>query len=538
MSKHYTLLALVLVFLIPVALVVADGTDILDNYVAGTGAGENLETDSAGVRASGNVFVGRNAGNADTTGSANVGVGYRALPNLTTGIGNIALGYIAGESVTTGSHGLFITNRYYPTYGIFGDFATGYFGINNTTPISALDVTGAVKADSLNVLGAVNITGDIAITGGLAIVGTAGVTGDLTVSGTITGATTADIDSLTVANLKVSGASAKGIDFAAKSMVPGDPDYTWIAMGTWNDALTIRGQTDHFVPLQAHLHTRTNVAKDIAAARFRVDTDSTVTLAAIGNLQLRQSLAHNLASSAILNASVSIDDAVTVGSGSILGGYFSIEGSGAVTKAGGNDTTPLVAINNNTSDGSVDNVFRAAQNGTGTTVSEIIHVIASNGTATTGINFEETSGTITTDISLQNGETISNATDGQIAISGAFTGASILNVDVTTNTIIAATDYGKTYVFTDTGNKWTATLPTAASGGNMDFIVDVADSGLVTAADGDSLKVMVAGAWTKYKTLSAVASAFRLKATDTKWWYVTDGTINTGSTTNNTIVPY
>lgn len=120
-----TFISLFIAALLLGGVVWADGTDSKGNYFAGTGSGGSI-----------------------TSADANTGIGYYALPNLTTGRGNIAYGYMAGESVTTGSHGLFITNRFYPTYGFFGDFSTGYFGVNNTSPAVALDVTGAITASS------------------------------------------------------------------------------------------------------------------------------------------------------------------------------------------------------------------------------------------------------------------------------------------------------------------------------------------------------------------------------------------------------
>lgn len=184
-----------------------------------------------------------------------------------------------------------------------------------------------------------------------------------------------------------------------------DDDGPWINMGSWNTGIDITSQTDHFVPIQVHLDSQTSVAKDIACARFRVDTEAANTLTAVGCLQLRQNLAHNIASSAIINASINISDAVTVGSGSLLGGYFSTEGSGAVTKAGSNDCTTLVAVNNNTG-GGIDNVFIAMQNGTGTTVTDIIKAVAVHGTATNGINVVASGG------SIINGIVVTNATLG------------------------------------------------------------------------------------------------------------------------------
>jgi hypothetical protein len=186
----------------------------------------------------------------------------------------------------------------------------------------------------------------------------------------------------------ITGAS-KVINFA--NVTPGfaDADDAFIAIGTWNDGLDISSQSQHFVPIQVHLDSNTSVAKDIAAARLRVDTDVDNTLTAIGCLQLRQSIGHNVASSAILNASVSISGTPAVQTGSILGGYFSIEGSGVITKAGDNDCTPLVAVNNNTG-GGIDNVIVAMMNGTGTSVDEIVKIVCEHGTAKAGLDIEKT----------------------------------------------------------------------------------------------------------------------------------------------------
>jgi hypothetical protein len=200
-------------------------------------------------------------------------------------------------------------------------------------------------------------------------------------------------------------AITKGINFASAVAAMSDADDAFISIGTWNDAVVVGTQTAHFVPIQVHLHSAVSAAYDIAAARFRVDTSAANTANALGCLQLRQAIAHNVASSAILNASVSVDGAVAVQTGSLLGGYFSIEGTGAITKAGSNDCTPLVAVNNNTG-GGVDNVFIAMQNGNGTTVTEIVKVVAVHGTATVGLYIDADGGTVTSDIKLQSGSTI------------------------------------------------------------------------------------------------------------------------------------
>lgn len=164
-------IAIALLLLIPVA-VLADGTDVMLNYVAGTGAGENLETDATGSRANGNTFIGVNAGRADTTGNANVALGYQALSRLTSGIGNIGIGYLAGDSLTASSHLLRIQNGFYPAYGIFGTLSSGYFGINKV-PTRAWDVTGSAAASDSIIAPYVSATtsflgvfaGDMVVTG-------------------------------------------------------------------------------------------------------------------------------------------------------------------------------------------------------------------------------------------------------------------------------------------------------------------------------------------------------------------------------------
>lgn len=208
-----------------------------------------------------------------------------------------------------------------------------------------------------------------------------------------TGTTVSEIVKICTTNgtstvgLAFEGAMGKGINFAGATLANTDADDAFVAVGTWNDAYVVPAQGAHYVPIQVHLHSANSAAYDIAAARLRVDTAAANTANAVGCLQLRQSLAHNLASSAILNASVSVDGAVAVQTGSLLGGYFSIEGTGAVTKAGDNDITVLEAVCNNTG-GGIDNVFLALMNGTGRNVDEIVKIAVTNGTATTGIRFE------------------------------------------------------------------------------------------------------------------------------------------------------
>ena len=145
--KRY--LIFILLLLIPLGYAISQTTDVMDNYTAGTGAGATLETDATGFRAANNTYVGTYAGNADSTGRGNTGIGSGALRGITTGFGNTGLGMEAGRGLTTESYKLYIETGWYPGTGFYGDFSTGFFGINNTSPNVALDITGALAVSGV-----------------------------------------------------------------------------------------------------------------------------------------------------------------------------------------------------------------------------------------------------------------------------------------------------------------------------------------------------------------------------------------------------
>lgn len=119
---------------------------------------------------------GTDALTSETTGTDNAAFGLRALSSLTTGQGNTAFGPYAGRSSLTSNggiylgygagwnnttaHRLFIQTRFYPDYGIFGSLDTGYFGINNSSPTVAWDVTGDMK-----ISGTFTPSGDVMVDG-------------------------------------------------------------------------------------------------------------------------------------------------------------------------------------------------------------------------------------------------------------------------------------------------------------------------------------------------------------------------------------
>ena len=129
---------------------------LADNYKSGTDAGGKITTGDD------NYISGDWAGEYLTTGVGNTLIGQYAGHQLSTGKGNILLGYMGGYSLTTSNYKLYITNGFYPAYGIFGDFSTGYFGINNTSPTVALDITGSLLiSGTFGLTGVMTFTDDI-----------------------------------------------------------------------------------------------------------------------------------------------------------------------------------------------------------------------------------------------------------------------------------------------------------------------------------------------------------------------------------------
>ena len=215
-------------------------------------------------------------------------------------------------------------------------------------------------------------------------------------------------------------AVTKGINFA--SLTPAfNADNAYVAIGTWNAPITISSQTAHFVPIQVNLSSNTSVAADIAAARFRVNTAAANTLTAVNVLELRSSTGYNVGSHANLQASSNISDDMA-STGDFLVGYFSLQGTAGKTITCSNHVNVLEATNTFAGTG-VKNVSHFTNNGG--TVADILKLESLNSAvATNGFEIANTSGTIgsalrltgtyTTDIVLQHGETISNAVDGTI----------------------------------------------------------------------------------------------------------------------------
>jgi hypothetical protein len=113
--------------------------------------------------------------------------------------------------------------------------------------------------------------------------------------------------------IALSGTSmSKGIDFASATLVGDDADNAFISIGSWNDAYVVGTHTEHYVPIQVHLHSNTSVGKDIAAMRLRVDTSAANTLNYLSVQEIRSSVSHDCAAIGTFGAGLSIDDNMSV----------------------------------------------------------------------------------------------------------------------------------------------------------------------------------------------------------------------------------
>ena len=124
---------------------------VAENTKSGTGSLAAVTTGEE------NVALGVYSLQSNTTGGGNTGLGAYSGRSAITVNGGIYLGYGAGMS-NTSAHKLFINTAFYSTNGIFGDFSTGFFGINNTAPAVALDVTGAITASGAGTFGGALLT--------------------------------------------------------------------------------------------------------------------------------------------------------------------------------------------------------------------------------------------------------------------------------------------------------------------------------------------------------------------------------------------
>jgi hypothetical protein len=117
-----------------------DNTFGFDNVAIGN---TSLNVNTTGLE---NIAVGHGTLSSNQAGQGNVSLGYHAGSGITSGSYNVFLGYKAGGNETTGDNRLFIANTYEKTL-IYGEFDNNKVGINTTTPIAALDVSGGTRIE-------------------------------------------------------------------------------------------------------------------------------------------------------------------------------------------------------------------------------------------------------------------------------------------------------------------------------------------------------------------------------------------------------
>jgi|WetSurMetagenome_2_1015567.scaffolds.fasta_scaffold13867_4 hypothetical protein len=203
-------------------------------------------------------------------------------------------------------------------------------------------------------------------------------------------------------------------------------DEALVSIGTKN--LPINAvMTDTFIPFQVNLSNTGNVAKDIAAARLKVATAGAQASVNCNVLELRHTIAHNVAQWATLQCSAA-PAAHTIGVGEGLVGYFAMDGTGTITPAGSNAVAVMEVINNHTGAG-VSDVAIFRNNATGYGATNIIKAENIIGTVTSLIKALVTAGTVTNGIEISG--LMSRGINFSGLLSGSNTDGSILSTGST-----------------------------------------------------------------------------------------------------------
>lgn len=222
-------------------------------------------------------------------------------------------------------------------------------------------------------------------------------------------------------------AVTKGINFAGATPAYADHDDAFIAVGTYNDAVTIANTSAYsFIPIQVNLSSTGNVSsagQQVAAMRLRVDTDTNAQgNTAIAVAQLRSDLSQNCYAFSGISQSANISDNITISPGEFQVGFWQVTGAGNIICSTGNvsvvearmagtgtgvDYVGLFGIN---TAATIDSVIKANV-GAGT----VTNGVSVAGTMTNGINI---SGTMTDAITITNTATALAATCSAIGASG------------------------------------------------------------------------------------------------------------------------
>lgn len=207
-------------------------------------------------------------------------------------------------------------------------------------------------------------------------------------------------------------AVTKGINFASATPAYADHDDAFIAVGTYNDAVTIANTSAYsFIPIQVNLSSTGNVSsagQQVAAMRLRVDTDTNAQgNTAISVAQLRSDLSQNCYAFAGISQSANISDNITISPGEFQVGFWQLTGAGNITCSTGNVS-----------------VVEARMAGTGTGVDYVgLFGINTAATIDSVLKAQVLAGTVTNGVSVTG--TMANGAYINTTITGAANGRSL-----------------------------------------------------------------------------------------------------------------
>lgn len=212
-------------------------------------------------------------------------------------------------------------------------------------------------------------------------------------------ATGISIGTTTGASIAFTGTLAKGLNFASATPAYADHDDAYIAIGTYNDAVTIANTSAFsFIPIQVNLSSTGNVSsagQQVAAMRLRVDTDTNAQQGtAIACAQFRSDLGVSCYAYSGLSQSANISANITVEPGEFQVAFWQITGAGNIACTTGN-VSVIEARMAGTGTG-VDYVGLFSVN-TAATIDSVIKANVGAGTVTNGVSI---AGTMTTAISI------------------------------------------------------------------------------------------------------------------------------------------
>jgi len=350
-----------------------------------------------------------------------------------------------------------------------------------------------------------------------------GTTGNMSGIGTITsdGLIT---NSATTPLKFTSTAITKGLDFGRAKMVGGAANAAF-AYGTWTTPVNNVALAGHYVPIQVNIHNSASAAYDVAAARFRVDADlDTLNTATFINvIEGRSALNGTVAGHAGFNMSTNLASNTTC-TGDMIAVLAKFEGSGNVTSS--NMVYPLESTVTATGTGIKGLALFDAN---GCAITDGLKIETHNAaTVTNGVNITNTSGTITHDIKLQNGEYIDNTTDGSLTLPNLIRKHTPVAVNATATVsaatmlagVISSTSAQATSITTPTATAIAALIPGAGMGTAFDLIIDnSAGSSTVTVVLDGSITIVNPAIITGGATLT-----FATGTTGKLSFYLTSGT--------------